>query len=379
MDKRLTALDLQHESAGRSKHERLRDHLVGEMLAGRLKPGQIIPSQRYFVEALGVAPMTVRQAMASLENEGLIRRVQGKGTFVDTDARRKLKRGLDILALIVPETREGFYPSLLHGFEDAASAIHHQTIICNTNESVERQGDIILQLLDKKVGGVALNPMGSPLTPAYQVRQLQEHGIPVVFCHRGVDGVTAPLLSIPFYDVGRRAGNALAEQGHRHVACFTGPPSCLTSRDYEAGLREALQAANSDAVIETIHIEAGPIKTTEDSCWQAIERLFGKPDAPTAIFTSFDSTAEVIYLLLPRLGLRAPEDVSLVGVGGTWREDAFTRRLTSVVIDEIATGKKAVGLLDEMRRGNRPIDDNEEFVLPLGLSDGETLGKPNHG
>ena len=84
----------------------------------------------------------------------------------------------------------------------------------------------------------------------------------------------------------------------------------------------------------------------------------------------------MIYLLLPRLGFRVPEDVSLIGFGGAWREGALARRLTSVVVDEIATGRQAVELLHEMRCGDRPIDDNEEIVLQLGLSQGETLAAP---
>ena len=90
------------------------------MATGRLKPGQKLPSEHHLVRTLGMARTTIRQAMASLENDGLIRRVQGKGTFVEADARRKLHHGQDIFALVVPETLGGFYPSLLHGFEAAA-------------------------------------------------------------------------------------------------------------------------------------------------------------------------------------------------------------------------------------------------------------------
>ena len=53
----------------------------------------------------------------------------------------------------------------------------------------------------------------------------------------------------------------------------------------------------------------------------------------------------------------------------------MTRRLNSVVVDEIATGRKAVSMLHEMRNGERSIDDNEEIVLGLSTSDGETLAK----
>lgn len=114
----------------------------------------------------------------------------------------------------------------------------------------------------------------------------------------------------------------------------------------------------------------------EDDVYAALRRIFSCPNPPTAIFATFDSQAEMIYLLMPRLGLRVPEDVSLIGFGGALRDSPVTRRLTSVVVDEVATGRQAVSLLNEMRRGDRPIDSDEEFVMPLALSEGQTLAAP---
>jgi GntR family transcriptional regulator, arabinose operon transcriptional repressor len=388
MDTRLLTLDLRRDSA-EPKHERLKNHFISEMLAGRLKSGYAIPTELALVKKLGVSRATVRQAMASLENDGLIRRVQGKGTFVDEDARRKLRPGLDLLALIVPQTRVGFYPSLLHGFQDAASEIQHQTIICNTDDDVGRQADILMQLMDKKVGGVALNPTNPQPTPAHQIRLLQEHGIPVVLCHRGVEGITAPLLAIPFREMGHLAGKALADCGHRRVAFFTATRS-PSAAAYEEEFREAIQAGDRDVSVQSVHtgdllVHAGDLtalkeesvwKAKEESVWKTLQEVFAGTDRPTAIFSTFDAQAETIYMLLPRLGLRVPEDVSLISVGGAWREGVVTRRLTSVVIDEIETGRRAVSLLHEMRRGDRPIDDNEQIVLKASLYKGETLAAP---
>jgi GntR family transcriptional regulator, arabinose operon transcriptional repressor len=373
MEKQLLSLDLRHDSSGLSKHERLREHLVNEMISGRLKPGQSLPSERQFAEKLGVAYMTVRQTMASLENEGLIRRVPGKGTFVEDDARRKLRRGQDIFALVVPMTRAGFYPSLLHGFETAAGDINHQTLICSTNDDVARQADIILQLMDKNVGGVAINPTAPRPTPAYQIRQLQEHNIPTVFCHRRVEGVSAPLLALPYRSVGRTAGRALQERGHRRVVFFTWERS-LGTTEYEEGFREAMQAGESDASVQSVFLEDLGIADVEEAGRVALKRLFSQPEPPTAIFCTFDSLGEMIIAVLPSLGLRTPEDVSLLGFGGTWREGVLTKQLTSVVVDEIDTGRRAVSLLHEMRCGKRPIDDNIEIVMELALSAGRTLG-----
>jgi GntR family transcriptional regulator, arabinose operon transcriptional repressor len=372
-DKQTLVLDLHQDRSAQPKHERLRDYLVAEILAGRLKPGVAIPSENALVGQLGVARSTVRQAMSSLEEDGLIRRVQGKGTFVEADVRRKLRRGQDLFALVVPETREGFYPSLLRGFEAAAADIHHQTIICNTDNDVVRQGDIILQLLDKEVGGVAINSSDAAPTPAYQIRQLQKHGIPVVFCHRGVEGIVAPLLAIPFYDVGYLAGKVLAERGHRRVALF-GCHRAASMQASEQGLNDALQAGGSVVPIQSLCVEERPANVREQLVWASLQQMFAVSGCPTAIVCTFDSLAEVIYLRLQRLGLRVPEDVSLLGFGGKWREGAITQHLTSVVVDEIATGQQAVALLHAMRSGLRPIDDDTRITMELSLSEGETLG-----
>jgi GntR family transcriptional regulator, arabinose operon transcriptional repressor len=230
-----------------------------------------------------------------------------------------------------------------------------------------------LQLLDKEVGGVAIVPTVDPPTPAYQPGQLQKRGIPVVFCHRRVNGVEAPLLALPYHDVGHKAGSALAAKGHRRVA-FVTSHNAPSMEAYQAGLQEALTAQGGVLPAEFV-FRSGSLNQ-EDELLSGLRRMFSHPNPPTAIFTTFDSQAETIYFLLPRLGLRVPEDVSLVGFGGAWREGVLLRRLTSVVIDEVATGRKAVSLLHEMRHGQRAIDDNEEFVLQLELCEGETLAAP---
>ena len=370
MDTSLLTLDLHRDSA-HPKHEQLRQYFLNEMLAGRLKPGHAIPTEQHLVETLGVARTTVRQAMASLESDGLIRRTRGKGTFVESDAGRKLKRGHDIFALVVPETGIGFYPSLLRGFEKGASDIHHQAMICSTGNNVERQGNLILQLLDHEVGGVALNPTTVSPTPPFQVRQLQNHGIPVVFCHRRVEGVAAPLLAIPFHEVGRLAGAVLAEHGHRRAVYFTSrrSPDHIV-RDVSRGLHEGIQPDHGES-------GDGNVMFQEDVDVAALQHVFARPDGPTAIFASFDSLAEWIWLLLLRAGFRVPEDVSLMGFGGTWRESSIARQLTSVVVDEAAIGQKAVALLSQMRRGERDMLDDQEHVFSLDVYHGETLGPPS--
>lgn len=361
--------------SGKPKYEQLRQFLVDEIGAGRLKPGDMLPTEQQLAASYAIARSTVRQALAALERDRLIERVQGRGTFIHREARVEPRRGLDVFALVVPETQAGFYPSLQRSFDEAAGRVHNQILVCQTNNNVDRQGNIILQLIDKEVAGVAIVPVTAPATPVYQIRQLRRSGIPLVFCHRRVEGIRAPLLAIPFREVGRLAGRALRERGHRRVAFFT-PHRGESSAGYRAGLLDALPAGalrpehdvcfgQGDAADATIH---------EHELLAALQAVLARPGRPTAIFASFDSTAELIHLLLPRLGLRVPEDISLIGFGGTMRGSPSLRRITSVTVDEVRIGQRAVELLDRMRRRELALDDDETSTMPIDLSDGQTLG-----
>ena len=60
----------------------LRDRLKDEILSGRRRPGDKLPSENEFARTLGVSRITVRQALGDLRNEGLVVKTHGKGSFV---------------------------------------------------------------------------------------------------------------------------------------------------------------------------------------------------------------------------------------------------------------------------------------------------------
>ncbi len=359
------------------KYEQLKQQIIEQITSGRLKPGDALPTERWWSEQNKLARSTVRQAMSALERDGLIRRMQGKGTFVHEQALERFSQGLAVFALMLPETQTGFYPSLQRSFDAAAVEVHHQLLICNTGNNVDRQGNIILQLLDKQVAGVALVPVTQPPTPAYQLRQLQKAGIPVVFCHRRVEGINAPLLAIPFHEIGRFVARHLVELGHRRVAFFA-PQRTASSSAYEAGLRAGLAEGRAQVpdgcVFYGFDGKVNPAEY-ESEIVSALQHMLDHEDRPTAIFSSFDSLAELIYLSLEKFGLRVPDDISIIGLGGVSRSSPMMRRLTSATVDEVEIGRLAAQLLDQMRRGQIPMDNSVTHVAPIGLSDGQTLGQ----
>ena len=360
------------------KYEQLRTKLIGEVTSGRLRPGDVLPPEPVIAEQMNVARSTVRQALAQMEQNGLVRRVRGKGTFIHEDAHVRLRSGLDAFALVLPDTQKGYYPSLLAGFEAASGRVRSQVLVINTRNDSHRQADGILQLIDKKVAGAAIVPAMSPPTPAYQIRQLQQHQIPVVLCHRSIEGVRAPLLAFSGEQVGRLAADAICRKGHRHVAFISTWRTDLAAR-YEAGLRSGLQergAALPDHRV--IYLEADAYtdqQQYEHRLDDALGKFLEQSERPTALFATFDDVSELMFLQLMRRGVIVPRDMSLVSFGGATRIGAMQQQLTAVTVDETKLGELAAGLLNDMRSGKKQIESEERIEIPLGISVGMTLAQ----
>lgn len=361
----------------------LRTYLVNELAKGTLKPGEALLPERRLAEILETSRTTVRQTLGELENEGLIVRIQGKGTFITEHATVGTANRTDAFAIVVLDVVSGYYRSLLSGFEQACSAVGRHAVVCDSGNSVDRQGNHMMRLLAHRVSGVVLNATASVATPSYQVQLLQDAGIPVVLLHRAVPEVAAPLLEMPAAETGRQAARLLLEAGHRQVAFFDSYRADL-SLTTESSFRDALTEAgfplHQDYVVygkQEMWDNATSLEQYEQVVAQRLRQLLSRRDRLTAIFANGDTIAEHIYLATQRLGIRVPDELSLLCFGGGHREGAILRRLAAITIDEIGAGEKAVELLQEMRTGKRQIRNSEAFQLSLTVCPGETLGPPH--
>ncbi|CAN5158941.1 GntR family transcriptional regulator [soil metagenome] len=368
---------LQPELLSRPKYKVVRDRLLADIESGRLKPGDCLPTEVKMVQSLGYSRQTIRQALAELENSGLIERIQGRGTFVSTEQQRKCRQHLDMFAFIAPELQSGVYPWMLGGFQRGCESFQHQVLIGNSRDDIGRQADLLMQMMDQKVGGVALVPTTTTPTPVHQVRLLQSHGIPVVCCHRVVEGVQAPAVLISGQALALKAGQRLCEQGHRRIAFFFNHRYSMTEQ-YGQGLREALTAAGGNPADYTeVEYEKHGVfngQNTETAIRASFEDLFSQPNPPTAIFCGNPPSTELVYLQAIARGMNVPRDLSLICVGSTSRENGLVGRLSMVAIDELELGACAARLLNEMRAGLRPIDNNERVIFAPSVVPGETVG-----
>jgi len=72
----------------------VRDELVSRMSSGRIGPGTKLPPEPELAEELGVSRATLREALRSLEEDGLVTRTSGAGTYATR--RPRLRNNLDV-------------------------------------------------------------------------------------------------------------------------------------------------------------------------------------------------------------------------------------------------------------------------------------------
>lgn len=363
------------------KHVHLRSLLASEISSGAYPPGKFLPSEPELARRFALSRSTVRQALFSLEQDGLVERLPGKGTVVrDLEIGRATSQ-LAAFAIVLPEIQSGHYPALVDSFASAAGELHYQILVCATANEITRQGDILLQLLDKRVAGVALLPPTVGSTPEYHFTQLQSQGIPIVMLHRGVKNVSAPLIAMPFEEVAVNAAELLIERGHRKIAFLASHRSEAVTR-YETALRQALRKAGSDLPAELVRIGSSTSSSVDATrtleIEEALQAILSLPDGhrPTAIIDPWDSDMEACYFALTRAGIEAPQQISLVSFGGASRRNPLAMRLTAITVNELQTAQLTAKLLDEMLRGERSITDSNIFPVPLGIHTGETVAAP---
>lgn len=89
---------------GRPIYEQVRDGLRQLLVAGAIQPGDKLPSVRQLAGELAINPNTIQRAYETLEAEGYVYSVPGKGSFaarreeIDNNRREELLARLDELA-----------------------------------------------------------------------------------------------------------------------------------------------------------------------------------------------------------------------------------------------------------------------------------------
>ncbi|WP_206955731.1 LacI family DNA-binding transcriptional regulator [Trinickia acidisoli] len=258
-----------------------------------------------------------------------------------------------------------FYAEWLHGVEDALNEPGLTPVFVSSRWNIDEERARIEDLIARRVDGIiALHGQLDESCLEEFSRQT-----PMVVLGRSFPYYPA-LSGFPLDNV-RGAFDAtshLIAQGHRKIAFIAGPTDHADALERMVGYRMALDEAGIG--FDAVRIEQGDF--LEPGGVSAMERLFERRVAFTAVFCANDQTAYGARLVLYRRGLRVPEDVSIVGFDDVPTSQYTTPPLTTVRQPIYEIGRQAAEMIVQLIR-KEPVTVR---TIPLSLIVRETTCAP---
>lgn len=210
-----------------------------------------------------------------------------------------------IIGLVVAYLDNQFYPMALERLSRALQERGYHILVFIAENATGKIPEVVQELIDYRVDGIitASVSMSNDLTA-----RLLALGIPVVNFNRGQDDLRLTDITSDNIAGARAATDFLIAGGHRRIAHVMGWQGASTGRDRAEGFRQAMDAAGLEPVAMIDGMYA------RDTAAEVARTLCRQSDRPDAIFVGNDHMAfAVMDELRFCLGLRVPEDVSVVG------------------------------------------------------------------
>lgn len=163
------------------KYRILANELKRKIDSGFYTGGERLPTEEELSGTFSVSRQTVRQALDTLVDEGLIYRRQGSGTYVGKQpSKRPSTRRIGVVATFITDY---IFPSLLRGIEGTLSSNGYSMELVATNNRVETERRVLQDFMSKPIDGLLVEgsktALPNPNIDLY--RQIQLSGIPIVF------------------------------------------------------------------------------------------------------------------------------------------------------------------------------------------------------
>ncbi len=320
------------------------------------------PTLRDVAKACGVAPSTVSNALADKaivkpETKALIRKVAHELGYRVSPLASGLRTGKTrSIAMIVSDITNPFHGEVVRGAEEALLERDYHLYIANTDGSRSRQSQYIQHFIDRQVDGVILMSYASN---DEDIQALVRAQVPTVLLVRRQDSVELDFSGIENEHSVYSVLEFLTSLGHQRIGFIGGPASSSGARERLNAYRSFMQkhAGHADPALE----ESGEYSI--DSGLQSTYRLLRQNPRPTAVLVSEDMTAYGVLMAASEMGIKVPEELSIVG----W-DDLFASRLPQINLTTMRVPKRQLGAnaakLLLQRMANPSADIETRLVRP---------------
>lgn len=361
----------------RARYREIHDQLREQILAGVYKPGDKLPTEMELAALHGVSRVTSAAALAALAREGLVSRLPRRGTIVSAAASAHSTAARPLIAWIQPDIDHSLGINLLCGVEHAARQAGYDLLLFLTGRSRQREEQAIRHAVAAGAAGLALFLQDGETYNGEVLRLVLDH-FPLVLVDRYLRGLECAGVQSDNMAGARDATAELMAAGHRHICILVFPPKgTSTIEDRIEGYTQALAAAGLPLDRSLLYVEERlpavmPIWQIPDEIVDRFAAYLHRKTEITAVFATNAALALLALRAAARLGLRIPEDLSLMGIDAVETFPLPLPTLTCALQQGFELGTLAVELLREQLDGHKP----RHVMLPMRIERAGSVAQP---
>ncbi len=321
------------------KSEFVAERLRRWIAAGRVPVGGRLPTEPELATRYAVGLNTIRRAVATLVEEGVVVRRQGSGTYVASVPPLANRR---LIGMLVPSTSY-YYPKVIEGVERALTAAGVGVMLASSENQPSLELAQTRRLLESGVEGLILVPnLNLMEDPAAHVESLRQLPVPYVLVERRHPS-PAPDDPTSFVATNHLGGvhtaiRHLVSLGHTRIG-FLGRVRTGTAALVAEGFTRAASALGVEQIPQArvLHREwtAAQLAQFAGVC---------RDEQVSAVFCHGDRDAAALVSAARRIGLRVPADLALVAYDDDVAE-LVDPPLTAIAPPKSEIGALAAGLL----------------------------------
>jgi LacI family transcriptional regulator len=287
----------------------------------------------------GVSQSTTSRALsgegyvAASVRERVVAASESLGYVPHEMARSLRARDSKTIGVLVSHLRNTFYADLAAGIADGARRQGYTMMLVDDQGSTAAEMEAARVFVATRVAGVIVTPLSGDVAD-YLLRQR----IPVVEVDRQFSASSADAVLINNSGVAQRMTDHLIALGHRRIALLIDETDWTTGSDRAAGFRSSLELSGIEPD-SGLFVSAG--WDAETARTTTID-LLARRDRPTAIFAANNLLAEGVWRAAMDLGMRIPEDLSIVSFDDSEWMSMVSPGVTAVVQDAVALGEAAL-------------------------------------
>ena len=227
------------------------------------------------------------------------------------------------IGVVIPELNNTFCAEIITGMEDVLRSHGYATIVCDCRTDKKLEREAVEFLIRRRVDGIINMPVDEE---GNHLKRFQKTGKPIVLIDRKIQGINCDSVLVDNKKAAEDAVRYFIERGHQNIGIIGGPEEVFTAQERMAGYYKALESAG--------------IPVSESLIWhgdytiqggvRGLEELVQNNPEMTAVFvTNYEMTMGAM-IRVNELGIRIPEQLSMIGFDNLQFARACNPKLTIV-------------------------------------------------